>query len=201
MKTTIVIIGLHVALLGHTGAQTNQMDAPMDTNAPGQALPAVMPDDITTRSGAVYTNFWIERVDPGGLTISHPLAGGGLEVVKVPFDQLSPELQKKYGYDAQAAAKFQSGERQAAAQWAAKMIADEQAAKIIKAEKEKLEEAAAKAESAKPEDESAKKAGAEEKAKAAELAAEAAKKAAQAATARPTNPPPAIKIMPQPHLD
>jgi hypothetical protein len=205
MKTTIVIIGLYVAIMGHALAQTNQIDAPIDTNAPIKALPVVKPDEITTIAGAVYKNFRIERVDPGGLTVSYSMAGGGLGMTKITFDQLPTEWQMKYGYDIQAAAKFQSGERQAAARWVAKMIADEQAAKLIKAERDRQEEEAAKAESAKPEDEAAKeaakKADEEKKIKAAELASWAAKKAAEAAMIRATNLPRTNIIQQQPHGD
>jgi hypothetical protein len=188
MKTTIVIIGLCVAIMGHALAQTNQIGAPIDTNATIQALPTVakpkplvMPKEITTRAGKVYKNTKIERVDPSGITISYSMVGGGLGIAKITFDQLPTDLQRAYGYDAQAAAKFQSGEKQAAAQWGAKMAADEQESKIIIAEREKQEEAAAKQKA-----EEAKKAADEErKIKAAELAAAAAMTAA-------LNPPPVI---------
>jgi hypothetical protein len=151
MKTTIVIIGLCVAIMGHALAQTNQIVAPIDTNAPIQALPVVakpkplvIPKEITTRAGTVYKNIKIERVDPGGLTVSYPMAGGGFGITKINFYELSPELQMQYGYDAQTAAAFQSGEKQAIAQWGAKMTADEKEAKIIIAEREKREEVEAR---------------------------------------------------------
>jgi hypothetical protein len=41
MKTTIVIIGFCVAVMGHALAQTNQIVAPINTNAPIKALPMV----------------------------------------------------------------------------------------------------------------------------------------------------------------
>jgi len=185
MKTTIVIIGLCVAYMGHALAQTNQIVASIDTNAPIHALPVVakpkpliMPKEITTRAGIVYKNIKIERVDPSGLTVSFSMAAGGLGITKITFDQLPPDLQMKYGYDSQAAAKFQSGEKQAAAQWAAKMTADEKEGKIIIAEREKQEEVEARQKA-----EAAKKAADEErKIKAAELAA-------AAAAYRATHPP------------
>jgi hypothetical protein len=188
MKTTIVIIGLCVANMGHALAQTNQNVAPIDDNAPIQALPTVakskplvMPKEITTRAGKVYKNIKIERVDPSGLTVSFSMAGGGLGITKITFDQLPPDLQMKYGYDSQAAAKYQSGEKQAAAQWAVKMTADEKEGKIIRAERDQQEE-----EEARQKAEAAKKAADEErKIKAAELAAAAAMTAA-------LNPPPVI---------
>jgi hypothetical protein len=207
MKTTIVIIGLCVAVMEHAWAQTNQIAAPMDTNAPIKTLPVPTPDEITTIGGAVYKNFRIERVDPGGLTVSFSMAGGGLGMTKITFDQLSSDWQRVYGYDAQAAAEFQSGEKQAAGQWAAKMAADEWAAKIIKAEKEKQGEEAAKEatkETAKETaTEPAKPADEEEKIKAAELAAQAAQKAAEEAMFRATNLPVPKKIImaPPPHGD
>jgi hypothetical protein len=187
MKTTAVIIGLCVAILEHALAQTNQIVAPIVTNAPIKALPTVtkptplvMPKKITTRAGIVYKNTKIARIDPSGLTISYSMAGGGLGITKITFDQLPPDLQKECGYDPQAAAEFQAGEKQAAAQWAAKMTADEKEGKIKIAEREKQEEEAAK--------EAKKAADEERKIKAAELAAAAAKQAAEAAMIQATNP-------------
>lgn len=175
-------MGLCVAIMGHALAQTNQIVAPIDTNTPTKALPVVakskplvMPKEITTRAGIVYKDTKIEKVDPSGLTVSYSMAGGGLGITKITFAQLPHDLQMEYGYDPQAAAKFQSGEKQAAAQWAAKMAADEQEGKIIKAEREKQEAAAA--------NEAKKAADEERKIKAAEQAAAAAMMAA-------TNPPP-----------
>lgn len=182
MKTTIVIIGLCVGIMGHALAQTNQIGAPIDTNATIRALPMVakpkplvMPKEITTRAGKVYKNTKIERVDPSGITVSYSMAGGGLGITKITFDQLPPDLQRVYGYDSQAAANFQSGEKQAATQWAAKMTADEKEGKIKIAEREKQEEEAAK---------EAKKAADEER------KIKAAEQAAAAAAYQATNPPP-----------
>lgn len=129
----------------------------------------------------MYKKIKIEKVDPGGLTVSYAMTGGGIGITKIAFDQLPHDLQTQYGYDPQAAAKYQSGEKQAAGQWAAKMAADEQEGKIIKAEREKQEEIEAK---------EAKQAALEErKIRAAELAAATA---AYQATNPP--PPPVINI-------
>ena len=162
--------------------QTNQVVAPNDTGASIKRFPTVakpkpsaMIKGITTRDGKVYKNVTVEKVDPSGLTVTYSMARGGLGIAKIPFGQLSPELQTEYGYDPQAAAKYQSAEKQAAAQWGAKMAADEQESKIIWAERERQEEEAAK--------EAKRAADEERKIRAAELAAAAA--AYQA-----TNPPP-----------
>jgi hypothetical protein len=59
-------------------------------------------DDFKTTDGKEYKNAKINRVEPDGIVIS--FSGG---IVKIPFNELSAEIQKKYGYDSQAAADFQ----------------------------------------------------------------------------------------------
>jgi hypothetical protein len=59
-------------------------------------------DDFKTIDGKEYKNATVSRVEPDGIVIT--FSGG---IVKVPFTELSPEIQKKYGYDSQAAADFQ----------------------------------------------------------------------------------------------
>jgi hypothetical protein len=181
MKTTILIIGLGVVLAragaaqtnhtapasthistraqnrkGYPGvkavAQTNQMVAPIDSNAPIKAMPTatkpkplVMPKEITNSAGIVYKNIKVEKVDPGGLTIRYSITNGGLGITKIPYAQLPRDLQMEFGYDQQAAAEFQTGEKWAAARWAAKMAATEEAGRLIKVEKEKQAELAAQA--------------------------------------------------------
>ena len=71
----------------------------------------VRADDIRSTNGAVYKNAKIVRTEPDGLVIQHR-AG----VAKVPFAELSLEIQKKYHYDAQrAAAALASAKRAEAA--------------------------------------------------------------------------------------
>jgi hypothetical protein len=62
----------------------------------------VLADDFKTTEGKEYKNVTVSRVEPDGIVIA--FSGG---IVKLPFTELSPELQKKYGYDPQAAAAFQ----------------------------------------------------------------------------------------------
>jgi hypothetical protein len=68
-------------------------------------------DDFRTTNGSEYKNAQVSRVEPDGVVIT--FSGG---IVKIPFNELSPEIQKKYGYDPQAAATYsaEQTERQAA---------------------------------------------------------------------------------------
>jgi hypothetical protein len=59
-------------------------------------------DDFKTIDGKEYKNVKVRRVEPDGIVIT--FSGG---IVKIPFTELSPEIQKKYGYDTKAAADFQ----------------------------------------------------------------------------------------------
>ena len=58
-------------------------------------------EDIETISGRVYKHATVTRVEPDGIVIK--FAGG---IVKIPFTDLSRELQQRYDYDPEAAAKF-----------------------------------------------------------------------------------------------
>src|SRR6266481_2797092 len=59
-------------------------------------------DDFKTISGKEYKNATVSRVQPDGIVIT--FSGG---IVKIPFTELSPEIQMKYGYDPKAAEDFQ----------------------------------------------------------------------------------------------
>ena len=58
-------------------------------------------DDFKTTDGKEYKNVTVSRVEPDGIVIS--FSGG---IVKIPFAELSLELQKQYGFDPQTAADF-----------------------------------------------------------------------------------------------
>src|SRR5438067_2679061 len=59
-------------------------------------------DDFKTTDGKEYKNVTISRVEPDGIVIT--FSGG---IVKIPFTELSPEIQNKYSYDPKAAGDFQ----------------------------------------------------------------------------------------------
>ena len=62
----------------------------------------VLADDFKTIDGKEYKNVKVSRVEPDGIVIT--FSGG---IVKIPFTELSPEIQNKYGYDPKAAGDFQ----------------------------------------------------------------------------------------------
>ncbi|PYL80161.1 MAG: hypothetical protein DMF21_09955 [Verrucomicrobia bacterium] len=51
-------------------------------------------DDFKTVDGKEYKNAKVSRVEPDGIVIT--FSGG---IVKLPFAELSPEVQKRYGFD------------------------------------------------------------------------------------------------------
>ncbi|MGD9782901.1 MAG: hypothetical protein AB7V14_12260 [Kiritimatiellia bacterium] len=69
---------------------TPSPDAPLGSN------------DWVAVDGQIFRDVEIRRAEPDGLTFRH--AGG---VTKLRFPSLSKELRKQYGYDPQAAAKYQ----------------------------------------------------------------------------------------------
>lgn len=68
----------------------------------------VSADDFKTVDGKEYKNVTLSRVEPDGLVV---FASYG--IIKIPFTDLSPEIQKKYGYDAKAATDFQQRQYEA----------------------------------------------------------------------------------------
>jgi hypothetical protein len=87
-------------------------------------------DDFKTISGKEYKNAKVSRVEPDGIVIK--FSGG---IVKLPFIDLSPEIQRKYGYDSAAAAKYATEENQKQA-----MLAEQRKADLARAQE--LEQAA-----------------------------------------------------------
>ena len=80
-------------------------------NESQQQKPTATGEDITTTTGTKYSNVTINRADPDGLVV---MTESG--VIKIPFSILSMELQAKYGYDPQKAAKYQETVQAAVAQ-------------------------------------------------------------------------------------
>ena len=68
-------------------------------------------EDLKTVTGREYKDATISRVEPDGIVIVFS-AG----IVKIPFTELPLDLQKKYGYNPQGAAKFRAEVARAAAQ-------------------------------------------------------------------------------------
>ena len=66
-----------------------------------------MADDFKTIDGKEYKHVTVSRVEPDGIVIT--FSGG---IVKLPFAELSSELQKKYGYDSKAAEAYSAEENQ-----------------------------------------------------------------------------------------
>jgi S1-C subfamily serine protease len=98
-------------------------------SAIAQPLAAKNPTQIVTRDGTIYKSAAIQKVDPDGLTISYSMAGGGMGMAKLKFEDLPDELRQKYGYNSTNAAAFEVEQRQAVGQWRAQMIASEDEAK------------------------------------------------------------------------
>jgi hypothetical protein len=62
---------------------------------------AASADDFRTIDGKEYKNVTVSRVEPDGIVITFSRG-----IVKLPFAELSPEIQKKYGYDEEQAKAF-----------------------------------------------------------------------------------------------
>jgi hypothetical protein len=62
---------------------------------------------ITTTDGKTYDHITAQRADPDGLYIEYAPGGKGIGSAKLKFNRLSANLQKQYGYDADAAKKYE----------------------------------------------------------------------------------------------
>jgi hypothetical protein len=78
-------------------------------------------DDFKTINGKEYKNAKVSRVEPDGIVLT--FSGG---IAKIPFTELSPEVQKKYGYDSQAAGAYSAERNEQQARLARQRQADEQ---------------------------------------------------------------------------
>jgi hypothetical protein len=81
----------------------------------------VLAEDFQSVNGHEYKNVTVARVEPDGIVIK--FSGG---IVKIPFTELSPEIQKKYGYDSQAAGDYSAEQNEKQATLARQRQADEQ---------------------------------------------------------------------------
>lgn len=68
---------------------------------------ATTPSSLQTTDGTTYNHISNLRADPDGLYIEYIIPGGGFGSAKVKFGRLSTDLQKQYGYDSDAAKKFE----------------------------------------------------------------------------------------------
>jgi hypothetical protein len=139
MKTIIFIIGLLAGLVEPALAQTNE---PASPSAAPNAVPL---GALVTKQGTIYYKFYVERADPGGVTISYVPAGGGLGMERVSLGVLPDDWQRRYEYDPEKAAKFDLEQKKATAQLREQMIAEENAYREKRAQEEAAEEAAKKA--------------------------------------------------------
>jgi hypothetical protein len=131
MKTIIAIVYIGVVFAGQ--AQTNQ-------SIPNS--PAGTPGTLTTLNGDTFAGVHIEKVEPIGLVISYQTPGGGLGITTVRFEDLPDAIREKYGFDPKKAATFDAAEKKATADMTQHLIANEQNAKQVIAQREAAEAAA-----------------------------------------------------------
>jgi len=88
-------------------------DAPIPPPASGAETPAPAPEsdepvmDIRTGDGRVFRNATVERVTPSGVDIGYLRQDGTYAMIGLPLSSLTPDLQKKFGYDPEKARQFE----------------------------------------------------------------------------------------------
>jgi hypothetical protein len=99
---------------------------------------------ITTTDGKTYDHITAQRADPDGLYIEYAPGGKGMGSAKLKFARLSNDLRKQYGYDANAAKKYEDETYRATLAfrtWADQQEAARQKAQADAAARELQEEA------------------------------------------------------------
>lgn len=76
-------------------------------------------DKIVTRSGVVYQNVEIQKIEPDAITINYTLTNGGFGACKIPLAELPISLQQRFGYDPQNALAYENLKAQMAADYRA----------------------------------------------------------------------------------
>src|SRR5438046_4361877 len=84
-------------------------------------ISAVFADDFKTLNGKEYKNATVSRVEPDGIVIK--FSGG---IVKIPFTELSQDLQEKYHYDPTAAASYAAADAAARQRFAQEQAEQQQ---------------------------------------------------------------------------
>jgi hypothetical protein len=87
------------------------------------AVVSAYAEDITLRDGRVFKNATVTNVTPAYVTVTHS-AG----VARVMLQDLPPELQTRYDYDKEKAAKFAAADAAAQRQIAQQQLAEQQQA-------------------------------------------------------------------------
>ncbi len=72
----------------------------------------VVPSQITTRDGKVYSGVERVRADPDGIVVDYKPSPGGIGLAKLKFRDLPDDLQKKYKYDEKKSAAYETRETQ-----------------------------------------------------------------------------------------
>ena len=102
--------------------------SPPNSPAPGKTNLA-QPGEITTLDGKTYKNVTVQGIDPDGLTIGYPLAGGGSGAAKLKFKNLPDNLRRQYNYDPDRAAAYEARQMQGMAAWRAQRQKEAEAAR------------------------------------------------------------------------
>jgi hypothetical protein len=97
--------------------QKSSAPAPLTTAPPASQPNSNNLGTIVTLTGSTYQNCLLLKVEPDGITFNHSQG-----ITKVPFSFLTPDLQKRFGFDPQKEAsldedtvRYQEQLRQAAA--------------------------------------------------------------------------------------
>lgn len=83
------------------------------------------PTEIKTLDGKTYKSVRILKVTPGGLAVQFTPAGGGIGMTKIGFENLSADLQQRYGYDVGKAAAYKTEQAAMQGQWIGVMQAQQ----------------------------------------------------------------------------
>lgn len=101
-------------------------------------------EQIKTLEGKAYKAARIEAVEPDGIQVAYEPEGGGVGLAKLRFQVLPGDLQRRFGYDSDRAAKYAAEQAEARLACGAQLWLEYQAAADRKAIRLAREEAEAR---------------------------------------------------------
>ena len=66
------------------------------TRSPGPSAQVAPANQIKTVAGDIYSNAYVEKVEPDGIIISYALSNGGMAMTKLVFVELPADLRQRY---------------------------------------------------------------------------------------------------------
>jgi len=122
LKMTLVWLGLSLSCCILTAADGTSSQTPLKTVA--SATVVTGPSEIKTADGKIYRKVEVQRVEPDGLAIAYEPDTGGVGMAKLKFRDLPEDLRRRYAYDKEKAASFETDQLRKQAEVRTRLMAE-----------------------------------------------------------------------------